>query len=153
MQFQTDRHSAHHPPILPVGRASHPDAPEQKKTGLPTYGPSAICARGGKFRFLEGIPGYQVPTAIDDPEDFINLFRKAAVNAKTAGFDGVESELLRFGSCCTEANVLNDSTSSRRQRLSDPSVPRHYLEPTYRQVGWKCREQIAVRIRCSQGCY
>jgi len=59
-----------------VGRVSHPDAPEQKLAGTvgisnlhltnkltfavkqPVYAPSAIAARGGKFRFLPGTPGY-----------------------------------------------------------------------------------------------
>ncbi|KAF8330091.1 flavoprotein NADH-dependent oxidoreductase [Amanita rubescens] len=58
-----------------VGRVNHPDAPQQKLAGVPVYGPSAIAARGGKFRFIPGAPGYvTVP----------------AINAKAAGFDGVE---------------------------------------------------------------
>ncbi|KAG7091779.1 hypothetical protein E1B28_008181 [Marasmius oreades] len=76
--------------IWHVGRVAHPDAPEQKKTGEPVYAPSAISARGGKFRFIDGQPGYTTPTEIDDPRKLIELFRKAAVNAKKAGFDGVE---------------------------------------------------------------
>ncbi|GAW02943.1 FMN-linked oxidoreductase [Lentinula edodes] len=73
-----------------LGRTSHPDAPEQKATGLPVYAPSAISARGGKFRFIPGEPGYVTPTAIDDPTILLDLFETAAVNAKEAGFDGVE---------------------------------------------------------------
>ncbi|KAL0575124.1 hypothetical protein V5O48_006850 [Marasmius crinis-equi] len=73
-----------------LGRVSHPDAPEQKKAGVPVYAPSAISARGGKFRFLEGAPGYQKPTEIDDPRKLIEQFRQAAIKAKAAGFDGVE---------------------------------------------------------------
>ncbi|KAJ3980732.1 hypothetical protein F5890DRAFT_1419027 [Lentinula detonsa] len=73
-----------------LGRISHPDAPEQKAAGVPVYAPSAIAARGGKFRFIPGEPGYVTPTAIDDPTILLDLFEKAAVNAKEAGFDGVE---------------------------------------------------------------
>ncbi|KIK52848.1 hypothetical protein GYMLUDRAFT_49694 [Collybiopsis luxurians FD-317 M1] len=73
-----------------LGRVSHPDAPEQKASGLPVYAPSAIAARGGKFRFLPGNPGYVTPTAIDDPTVLLDAFEKAAINAKEAGFDGVE---------------------------------------------------------------
>ncbi|KAJ6547016.1 hypothetical protein B0H19DRAFT_1304703 [Mycena capillaripes] len=73
-----------------VGRVSHPEAPEQIKAGVPVYGPSAISARGGKFRFLPGHPGYVTPTAIPDPRVIIAQFKQAAVNAKEAGFDGVE---------------------------------------------------------------
>jgi 2,4-dienoyl-CoA reductase-like NADH-dependent reductase (Old Yellow Enzyme family) len=73
-----------------VGRLSHPDMPEQKASGLPVYGPSAIAVKGGKFRQLEGEPGYVTPTSIGDPKELIEQFRKAAENAKEAGFDGVE---------------------------------------------------------------
>ncbi|KAJ7813905.1 hypothetical protein B0H14DRAFT_3878974 [Mycena olivaceomarginata] len=73
-----------------LGRASHPDAPEQIAAGVPVYAPSAISARGGKFRFLPGAPGYVTPTEIIDPTEFIAQFKQAAINAKKAGFDGVE---------------------------------------------------------------
>ncbi|KAJ7582303.1 hypothetical protein C8J56DRAFT_1005980 [Mycena floridula] len=62
------------------GRASHPDMPEQMAAGTP----------GGKFRQLPGQPGYVTPTAIDDPETLIAQYKQAAINAKEAGFDGVE---------------------------------------------------------------
>ncbi|KAF7296789.1 Oxidored-FMN domain-containing protein [Mycena indigotica] len=73
-----------------VGRLAHPDAPEQKAAGEPVYGPSAIAARGGKFRFLADEPGYVVPTELADPKTVVALFKKAAEHAKAAGFDGVE---------------------------------------------------------------
>ncbi|ESK85807.1 nadh:flavin oxidoreductase nadh oxidase [Moniliophthora roreri MCA 2997] len=73
-----------------VGRLSHPDAPEQRASGEPVYGPSAISARGGKFRFIPGHPGYTTPTEVDDPWKLVALFKTAAVNAKKAGFDGAE---------------------------------------------------------------
>ena len=41
-----------------VGRVAHPDMPEQKAAGTPVYAPSAIAAKGGKFRQLPGEPGY-----------------------------------------------------------------------------------------------
>ena len=41
-----------------VGRVAHPDMPEQKAAGQPVWAPSAIAAKGGKFRTLPGIPGY-----------------------------------------------------------------------------------------------
>ena len=74
----------------------------------PVYAPSAISARGGKFRHLPGQPGYvtvssvsiyvqkmlilndELPTAIEDPSILIEQFKHAAINAKKAGFDGVE---------------------------------------------------------------
>ncbi|KAJ7451174.1 flavoprotein NADH-dependent oxidoreductase [Mycena latifolia] len=74
-----------------LGRANHPDAPQQIIAGEPVYAPSAIPARaGGKFRFLPGAPGYVTPTEIEDPTTLIALFKQAALNAKEAGFDGVE---------------------------------------------------------------
>ncbi|KAF7304947.1 Oxidored-FMN domain-containing protein [Mycena kentingensis (nom. inval.)] len=76
--------------IWHLGRVSHPDAPEQIAAGIPVYAPSAIGARGGKFRFLEGKPGYVKPSELPDPEVIIEQFKTAAINAKEAGFDGVE---------------------------------------------------------------
>jgi len=73
-----------------LGRISHPDAPEQIAAGVPVYAPSALSARGGKFRLLPGSPGYVTPTAIPDPTVIIAQFKEAAINAKEAGFDGVE---------------------------------------------------------------
>ncbi|KAE9400767.1 FMN-linked oxidoreductase [Gymnopus androsaceus JB14] len=83
-----------------LGRVSHPDAPEQIASGVPVYAPSAIAARGGKFRFLPGEPGYVTPTTIDDPTTLLDLFEQAAINAKNAGFDGIERSVAnraRFG--------------------------------------------------------
>ncbi|KAJ3511997.1 hypothetical protein NLJ89_g3780 [Agrocybe chaxingu] len=73
-----------------LGRLSHPEAPEQKLAGVPVYGPSAIAARGGKFRGLPGTPGFVKPSAIEDPWTIIAQYKQAAVNAQKAGFDGVE---------------------------------------------------------------
>ncbi|KAK0431022.1 hypothetical protein EV421DRAFT_1912261 [Armillaria borealis] len=47
-------------------------------------------ARGGQFLFLAGQPGYITPTAIDNPYTLLSQWKQAAVNAKEAGFDGVE---------------------------------------------------------------
>ncbi|KAF9541280.1 FMN-linked oxidoreductase [Agrocybe pediades] len=76
------------------GRVAHPDAPERKLAGQPVYTPSAVAARGGKFRHIPGSPGYVTPTEVDDPTILINQFKEAAINAKKAGFDGVERGLL-----------------------------------------------------------
>lgn len=38
--------------LLHVGRVAHPDMPEQKKSGKPVYGPSAVAARGGKVSLV-----------------------------------------------------------------------------------------------------
>ncbi|PPQ86647.1 hypothetical protein CVT25_006831 [Psilocybe cyanescens] len=113
-----------------IGRIAHPDAPEQKLAGVPVYAPSAIAARGGKYRFLPGEPGNVTvglmqalsassasnivflikPTAIDDPRKIIEHYKKAAINAKAAGFDGVEVHAAN-GYLITQ---FLDSTSNKR---------------------------------------
>jgi len=72
-----------------VGRLSHP----LHQAGQLPPAPSAIAARkglGGKFRLLPGIPEYITPKAIVDPTYIIEEFKRGAINAKLAGFDGVE---------------------------------------------------------------
>ncbi|KAJ7905916.1 hypothetical protein B0H13DRAFT_731172 [Mycena leptocephala] len=96
--------------IWHLGRVSHPDAPEQIKAGVPVYAPSAISARGGKFRFLPGQPGYVTPTEIADPTVLIAQFKQAAINAKEAGFDGVELH----GANGYLVQQFLDSTSNQR---------------------------------------
>jgi len=96
--------------IWHLGRVSHPDAPQQKLAGVPVYGPSAIAARGGKFRFIPGAPGYVTPTELSDPWIIINQHKQAAINAKAAGFDGVE---LHAANGYIIAQFL-DSTSNKR---------------------------------------
>ncbi|KIK59288.1 hypothetical protein GYMLUDRAFT_245363 [Collybiopsis luxurians FD-317 M1] len=93
-----------------LGRISHPEAPEQIASGQPVYAPSAISAQGGKFRFLPGAPGYVTPTAIDDPTVLLDLFEQAAINAKQAGFDGVELH----GANGYLIHQFLDSTSNKR---------------------------------------
>ncbi|KAF7340099.1 Artemisinic aldehyde Delta(11(13)) reductase [Mycena venus] len=73
-----------------LGRLNHPEAPEQIASGEPVYAPSAIAARGGKFRYLPGTVTYTTPTPVPDPTILIAQYKQAAINAKKAGFDGVE---------------------------------------------------------------
>ncbi|KAJ7268124.1 hypothetical protein B0H12DRAFT_1097191 [Mycena haematopus] len=93
-----------------VGRVAHPDAPQQIAAGVPVYAPSAISARGGSFRFLPGAPGYVTPTEIADPTTLIAQFKQAAINAKEAGFDGVELH----GANGYVVHQFLDSTSNHR---------------------------------------
>ncbi|KAF5379167.1 hypothetical protein D9615_006005 [Tricholomella constricta] len=93
-----------------VGRVAHPDAPEQKLAGTPVYAPSAIAARGGKFRHIPGLPGYVTPTAIEDPWIIVAEFKQAAINAHEAGFDGVELH----GANGYLVNQFLDSTANKR---------------------------------------
>jgi len=78
-----------------VGRIANNDMPLQKQTGKGVPAPSAIAARGGEGHFahygLSKDAGYSVPTPIDDPRKIImEEFKRGAINAKAAGFDGVE---------------------------------------------------------------
>lgn len=73
-----------------VGRVAHPGTRVQRAAGEPVPGPSAVAARGGKFRNVPGGPGYVQPTPIKNPEDVIAIYGNAARLAKESGFDGVE---------------------------------------------------------------
>ncbi|KAJ5208586.1 hypothetical protein N7449_002965 [Penicillium cf. viridicatum] len=73
-----------------VGRVAHPGTRVQREAGEPVPGPSAVAARGGKFRNVPGGPGYVTPTPIEEPEKIIELYGNAARLAKASGFDGVE---------------------------------------------------------------
>ncbi|KAJ3045748.1 hypothetical protein HDV00_007874 [Rhizophlyctis rosea] len=68
-----------------LGRVCHP----YLQANLPAVGPSAIKANGGNFRLLGGV-GYVTPVEIKNPQHYVEVFRRAAVNAKAAGFDGIE---------------------------------------------------------------
>ncbi|KAJ3398134.1 hypothetical protein HDU80_009229 [Chytriomyces hyalinus] len=69
-----------------LGRVAHP----HHQAGRPNVGPSAVKAEGGKFRLLADSPGYVTPAPIEDPSEYVEIYRKAARAAKEAGFDGVE---------------------------------------------------------------
>lgn len=77
---------------------TYKDVQVQREYGKPTIAPSAIKARSGIAPDNDGVyelepgmeDGYSIPTEIQDPREVVQLFRQAAVNAKEAGFDGVE---------------------------------------------------------------
>ncbi|KAJ7168407.1 flavoprotein NADH-dependent oxidoreductase [Mycena crocata] len=96
-----------------LGRCSHPEAPEQIAAGVPVYAPSAISARGGNFRQIAGNPGYVTPTEIADPTVLIAQFKEAAINAKEAGFDGVE---LHGANGYLVAQFLDSTTNQRTDK-------------------------------------
>ncbi|KAF9568768.1 FMN-linked oxidoreductase [Agrocybe pediades] len=90
-----------------TGRTSHPETAQQKISEKPVYGPSAIAARGGKFREVAGEPGYVTPTPHPNPWELVQQYKDAAINAKKAGFDGVEPNGYIL-------NQFIDSTSNKR---------------------------------------
>ncbi|KAG0704595.1 hypothetical protein DFH29DRAFT_911144 [Suillus ampliporus] len=133
-----------------LGRVSHPDAPEQKASGMPVYGPSSIAARGGKFRFLPGEPGYATPVALDDPSMLINMYRQAAINAKEAGFDGVE--LHAAGGHLVHQFL--DSTSNKRTDAYGGSIEnraRFGFEILKELVSIWGSKRVAVRLSPAGG--
>lgn len=77
---------------------TYSDAKIQKDYGRPTIAPSAVQARMGIAPDNDGVydlepgldKGYSMPTAIENPKDVVEQFRKSAALAKEAGFDGVE---------------------------------------------------------------
>ncbi|KAF5368684.1 hypothetical protein D9757_010221 [Collybiopsis confluens] len=132
-----------------LGRVSHPDAPEQKTSGLPVYAPSAIAARGGKFRFLPGGPGY-VTATIDDPTQLLDAFEKAAINAKEAGFDGVELH----GSNGYLVHQFLDSTSNLRTDSWGGSIEnrsRFGLEALKRLIRVFGNDRVGIKLSPAGG--
>ena len=71
-----------------VGRISHSSL--QPGASLPVA-PSAIAAEGQAFTY-EGMLDFETPRALETSElaDIVEQHRQAAINAKLAGFDGVE---------------------------------------------------------------
>lgn len=136
--------------IWHLGRVNHPDAPQQKASGVPVYAPSAIAARGGKFRFLPGQPGYVTPVAVDDPRILIDQYRQAAINAKEAGFDGVELHAANG----YLVNQFLDSTSNKRTDAYGGSIEnraRFGLEILKEFVSVWGSKRVAVRLSPAGG--
>lgn len=70
------------------GRACHPDLND----GKVPVAPSALAITNDMVHTANGKQPYTVPRALDDEElpAIVEGFRQAAVNARAAGFDGVE---------------------------------------------------------------
>lgn len=71
-----------------TGRASHSDFHD----GKPPVAPSAIAIDGDHILTPQGKQPYETPRALETSEivGVIDDYRKAAANAKAAGFDGIE---------------------------------------------------------------
>ena len=71
-----------------VGRISHPDF----RNGEPPVAPSAIAPRGVQTFTAEGLKPIPAPRTLDAGEipGIVQEFRRAAENARAAGFDGIE---------------------------------------------------------------
>ncbi|KAK1538864.1 uncharacterized protein CCOS01_00178 [Colletotrichum costaricense] len=74
-----------------LGRCQNEQIPLMQAKNHPVVAPSKIPARGGKYRDLPGTPGHTHNiTEIENPRDFVNMYRHSAILAKRAGFDGIE---------------------------------------------------------------
>ena len=89
------------------GRISHPDL----QGGRPPVAPSAIRPHGQAFT-KEGMKDHVTPRALETAEIplIVEDYRKAAANAKAAGFDGVE---VHSANNYLLEQFIRDSTNKR----------------------------------------
>ncbi|THV03768.1 FMN-linked oxidoreductase [Dendrothele bispora CBS 962.96] len=136
--------------VCVFGRVAHPNAPEQIASGEPVYGPSAIRARGGKFRWIPGSPSHATPTPLDNPRKIVAQFKDAAVRAKEAGFDGVELHAVSG----YLINQFLDSTSNHRTDEWGGSIEnrcRFGLEVVEALVDVWGADRVGIRVTPSGG--
>jgi N-ethylmaleimide reductase len=126
-----------------TGRASHSDFHNNK---LP-FSSSAIKIEGDEIHTPKGKKPYEVPQPMtqDDISRTVGDFRQAAINAKAAGFDGIEVH-------AANGYLLNQFLDSRNNQRED-----NYggtIENRYRFLGevmdavleiWSA-EQVGVRL-------
>lgn len=100
--------------VLQVMHAGRIGSHHIKGEGVPTVAPSAIQARGEVHTDSAGMQPYDMPLALTTEQvwEVIGQHRQAAINAKEAGFDGVElhctSGYLPMQFLCSDSNQRND---------------------------------------------
>ena len=96
---------------------TYQEASIQKAYGRRTQAPSAIAAREGDAPENDGVydleegmkHGYSVPEAIQDPKEYVKMYRYSAELAREAGFDGVELHVANgYLLAQVNSNVLGD---------------------------------------------
>ncbi|KEF59305.1 uncharacterized protein A1O9_04149 [Exophiala aquamarina CBS 119918] len=101
-----------------AGRCQHDEMPIMKNAGRSVLAPSSISAKDGKYHDLPGFPGHtDNVTAIEDPRDLIETYRRSISLAKTAGFDGIE--LLCQGGYLPQ-QFLNSRANKRTDAYGGP---------------------------------
>lgn len=107
------------------GRAQNDLAPMLRESGYPVLAPSAIQAKAGKYRFLDGMPGHTAnitPMASKHIEEVVEQYRHSCELAKEAGFDGVEiiaqGGYLIHSFLCTRSNVRTDKYGGSAENRS-----------------------------------
>jgi NADPH2 dehydrogenase/N-ethylmaleimide reductase len=85
-----------------------------KPEGVETVAPSAVQARGEIYTDLAGMQSYEMPRALttEEVKAIVEEHRQAALNARLAGFDGVElhctSGYLPMQFLCSNTNLRTD---------------------------------------------
>ncbi|KAF6829018.1 hypothetical protein CMUS01_08347 [Colletotrichum musicola] len=74
-----------------LGRCQNENLPIMREKNQVVLAPSKVKAEGGKYHNLPGTPGYtENITEIERPSDVVDVYRRAAMLARSAGFDGIE---------------------------------------------------------------
>ena len=125
-----------------VGRVSHPDYLD----GALPVAPSALAPEG-HVSLLRPKRDYVVPRALETGEipAIVEAYRQGAINAKAAGFDGVE---LHGANGYLLDQFLQDSTNRRTDRYggSIENRARLLLEVTDAAIGVWGAGRVGVRI-------
>lgn len=125
------------------GRISHPDL---QPGGQPPVSASAIKPEGTVFT-VEGMKPHRTPRALETDEipGIVEDYRKAAENAKRAGFDGVE---VHSANNYLLEQFVRDSTNKRTDRYggSLENRLRFPLEVVDAVVGVWGAERVGIRL-------
>lgn len=125
------------------GRACHP----YFNQGAQPVAPSALMITGDEVHTPEGKKPYVVPRELRDDEipGIINGFRLAAINAKAAGFDGVE---VHGANGYLLDEFLRDGSNKRSGPYGGPIAHRArlLLEVTDAVVGVWGADRVGVRL-------
>jgi N-ethylmaleimide reductase len=126
-----------------VGRISHPDF----LGGQLPVAPSAIAPRGVQTYTAQGLKDIPTPRALDTGEipGIVDAFRRAAQNAKDAGFDGVE---VHGANGYLLDQFLEDGTNQRTDQYggSVENRARLLLEVTDAACEIWDSERVGVRV-------
>lgn len=126
-----------------VGRQSHTDL---QPDGRPPVGPSSVPAIG-KCRTGGGLKDFSVPRAlgIEEIADIVEDYRRAAANARAAGFDGVE---LHGANGYLIDQFLQDGANRRTDRYGGPLAnrSRFLVEVLEALVDVWGAERVGVRL-------
>lgn len=105
--------------LVHCGRIAHSSFGEN---GEPIVGPSPIAAPG-EIETAAGMVPREVPHALrpDELKDVAQIYRRAAENARRAGFDGIE---LHAAHGCLPETFLRDGTNHRTDSYGGSAINR-----------------------------